>query len=378
MKFKKIKNFLPALLFLVFILIIGLYFCYSPQKDYSENEKRYLEKFPKFTVDTLISGEFGEEFETYLADQIANRDFFVGLNAYYDVASGRNGSKGVYLSENGYLINDPVDKDNYLKLNIDNLNKFSKENKLDSTLLIVPSTGYIMNDLLPKNHNAYNDDKYFDIIEDSAKGLNFINIKNIFKEKAKETQLYYKTDHHWTTNGAYIAYEQYCKSKGIKATEKSGFNIKKYDDFYGTTYSTSALWLTKSDDIEIWENKNLKDSDISVEIEEGNKTTKSNSLYYLKHLEENDKYPIFLDGNHSLVRIKNKASKNGKLLVIKDSYAHCFVPFLVEHYSEIIEVDMRYYKEEVSKIVKAEGIKEVLMLYGIDNISIDTDLRWLK
>ncbi len=378
MKLKKLKKFLPALIFLIFIALIGLLFCFAPKSDYSSNEKRYLEDFPEFTFDTLISGEFGEDFETYLADHISGRDFFVGLNAYYDVASGRNGSKGVYLGSDDYLINDPVDEDNYLALNIEKLKSFSEKNDLNSTLMVVPSTGYIMGDKLPNNHYEYDDNKYYEIIKKNKGDLNFIDLRDTFEEKAEEdVKLYYKTDHHWTTEGAYIAYEEYCKALELNQTPISDFDIKSYDDFYGTTYSTSALWLTPSESIDVWYNKNYSDN-ISVEIVEDGEVKKSNSMYYLDHLEEDDKYPVFLDGNHSLVRIKNSESTGGKLLVIKDSFAHCFTPFLTDNYSEIIMIDMRYYKEDVSKLVEEENIKDTLMIYGLDNLSLDTDIRWLK
>ena len=377
MKFKNIKNHLPTVMFLVFIAVIGLFFCFGPKDTYSSSEKRYLEKPPVFTVERLVSGEFGTDFEKYLSDHTDGRQFFVGLNAYYDLASGRNGSKGVYLSGDDYLINDPIEKDNYLEHNIQTLANFAKNTGVNANLIIVPSTGYIMDKDLPLNHYKYLDEKYFNIIEKNKGNLNFINILDEFKNKATDTNVFYRTDHHWTTNGAYLAYERYCKDKGLTATPKSDFKIKSYPNFYGTTYSTSAYWLTPSENIDVWYNKNHKDN-IRVTIDDGDEKKESESMYFLEHLNEDDKYPVFLDGNHSLVRIKNSDAKGGKLLLLKDSFSHCFAPFVADNYSEIIMIDMRYYKDEVSKLVKDEGITDVLMLYGLDNLSLDTDIRWLK
>ena len=115
-----------------------------------------------------------------------------------------------------------------------------------------------------------------------------------------------------------------------------------------------------------------------VTIQEGKNTEEYKSMFFLRHLQEDDKYPVFLDGNHSLVRIQNKNSDGPKLLLIKDSFAHCMVPFLTNHYSEIVMVDMRYYKLPVSELMEQEGIDQVLMLYGLDNISTDTDLVYLQ
>ncbi|MGN0550587.1 MAG: DHHW family protein [Acutalibacteraceae bacterium] len=377
MQLKNIKKYLPAIVFTVFIFVIGLYFCFAPKKDYSSNEKRYLEQFPKLSWDTLLSGEFGESFETYLSDHTAGRDFFVGLNSYYDLITGRNGSAGVYSGSDNYLINDPPERENYLESNIKKLADFAKNTQLSAKLLVVPSTGYIMDSKLPINHLAYKDDEYFELIEQNKGGLDFINIKDLFREKSDNTKLYYKTDHHWTARGAYIAYEQYCLAAGITATPESDFNIESYGGFHGTTYSTSALWLTPSEDIELWKNKNHK-SNISVKIEDGEKVKENDSLFFLSHLEQDDKYPVYLDGNHALVTIKNENSNGGKLLIIKDSFAHCLTPFLADNYSEIIMVDMRYYKQPVSELVKSNNISDALILYGLDNLSTDSDIRWLK
>lgn len=379
MNLRNLKKYLPAVVFCAFIGVMCLLFLFSPGRTYSSNEKRYLTTFPKFTADTFFSGQFGKEYETYISDQTAGRDFFVGLNAYYDLFSGRNGSNGVYLGKDNYLINKPVSRENQLESNLKTFAKFVKETGVDTTLLIAPSTGYIMDDKLPLNHLSYLDDEYFELIEKNKGDMDFINIKNLFKEKAADTQLYYRTDHHWTTRGAYTAYQAYCAEKGLTAAPEDHFDIRKYPDFYGTTYSTSALWLTPPDEIELWYDRDYQGQDnIHVTIEEGDKKKENDSFFFLSHLDEDDKYPVFLDGNHSLVRIENKAASGGKLLLLKDSFGHSIAPFLSENYSEIIMVDLRYYKLPVSELIQKEGITEMLVLYGLDNLCNDTDVAWLK
>ena len=374
---RNIKKYMPAVVFCVFIFAMGLLFLFLPKQSYSSNEKRYLSTFPEFNADTLLSGKFGTEFETFLSDHTAGRNFFVGLNAYYDLVCGRNGSNGVYACADNYLINVPVDTDNRLESNIQTLATFAADTNADASLLIVPSVGYIMEDKLPRVHDNYSDDAYFDIIEKNKGELNFINIKQLFKGNAQEKQLYYRTDHHWTTQGAYLAYTAYCAAQGITPAPESSFEKETFENFYGTTYSTSALWLTPPDDIELWRNK-ANEENVHVTIQEGKSTEEYKSMFFLRHLQEDDKYPVFLDGNHSLVRIQNKNSDGPKLLLIKDSFAHCMVPFLTNHYSEIVMVDMRYYKLPVSELMEQEGIDQVLMLYGLDNISTDTDLVYLQ
>ncbi len=374
---RNIKKYMPAVVFCVFIFAMGLLFLLLPKQSYSSNEKRYLSTFPEFNADTLLSGKFGTEFETFLSDHTVGRNFFVGLNAYYDLICGRNGSNGVYACADNYLINVPVDTDNRLESNIQTLAKFASDTNADASLLIVPSVGYIMEDKLPRVHYSYLDDAYFDVIEENKGELDFMNIKQLFKDNAQEKQLYYRTDHHWTTQGAYLAYTAYCAAQGITPTPESSFEKETFGNFYGTTYSTSALWLTPPDDIELWHNKTHEEN-VRVTIQEGESIEEHNSMFFLSHLQEDDKYPVFLDGNHSLVRIENENSDGPKLLLIKDSFAHAMVPFLADHYSEIVMVDMRYYKLPVSELMEQKGIDEVLMLYGLDNISTDTDLVYLQ
>lgn len=375
---KKILHFIPAVIFLVFIFSMGLLFIFLPKEDYSVNEKRYLEDFPKTTFENICFGDFDTEFETYMSDHIAGRDFFVGMNAYYNLYTGRNGANGVYAGKDNYLINDPVDRENNLESNLKIFADFTKANNLNTNLMIIPSTGYIMSDKLPENHKEYLDEQYFDTIQQNLGDMKFISVMNAFKLAAQSgDQLYYRTDHHWTTPGAYLAYLQYCKSVGLTQTPENAFEKTTVTGFYGTTYSTSALWNTPPDNIEFWENRSNLGA-VSVKITEGTTTKENDSYFFLSHLDEADKYPTFLDGNHALVEIKNENAQGGKLLVIKDSFAHAMVPFLSENYSDIIMVDLRYYKSPISEIVKEYGITDCLVLYSLDNFATDTDVAFLS
>ena len=374
-------KYVPAFVFIVFIFGMAIWFIFSPKTDYSSSEKRYLQKFPEVSFENVESGKFGNDFESYFADHFPVRNLWVGLNAYYALDTGNNGAGGVYNCSNGYLINKPVSTDNKLSVNVKAVADFKKSIDVPVTMMLAPSTGYIADDVLPAVHDKYNDDMYF---EDTAKTLfdnniSFVDLRKTFKDAyANGTQLYYKTDHHWTTVGAYTAYEQLCKQLGISPAPKEKFSIEQYPGFYGTTYSTSCFWLTLPDTIEVWNNNANNPENISVKITEGTKTEEYNSMFFYDHIDEDDKYPVFLDGNHALTEITNSNAKGGTLVMIKDSFSHCLAPFLAENYSKIIMVDMRYYKNSVSDLIKAENPEQVLVVYGIDNIATDTDIVWLK
>lgn len=377
----KIGKYIPAVVFLIFIYGMALWFLFSPKTDYSSSEKRYLQKFPDANVEKVLSGEFGSEFETFFADQFPQRNTWVGLNAYTALAEGNNGASGVYNCKNGYLINKPVSTDNSLDKNVGAVVDFAKTIDAPTTVMLVPSTGYIADDVLPTFHDKYNDDEDISKISStlSKEKIGFVDLRERFKSEYKNgSQLYYKTDHHWTTKGAYTGYQELCKALGITPIDDSTLKKDSYPDFYGTTYSSSGFWLTPPDNIEIWSNPKNSDKNISVKITEGANVKTSGSMYFTDHLKEDDKYPVFIDGNHALTEITNTNAKNGTILLIKDSFSHSLAPFLAENCSKVVLVDLRYYKESVSQLVSTYNPEQVVVLYGIDNLATDTDIVWLK
>ena len=375
-------RFAPAVLFVAFIFAMAIWFVVNPKADYSSSEKRYLQQFPETSVDTVLSGEFSEKFETYFADHFPQRNMWVGLNSYYNLGIGLNGRNGVYNSADGYLINVPVNKENYVRKNIRVLAEFKEKiGDVPMTVMLAPSTGYIATDKLPLIHDSYNDDTYF---AETAKtlgesGVNFVDLRETFKQKyAEGVQLYYRTDHHWTTDGAYEGYVKLCEKLGVQPADKDSFAKTAYGGFYGTTYSTSGYWLTKPDSITVYDNQENTDKNITVKISEDGKDNHYGSMFFYNHIDEDDKYPVFLDGNHALTEIQNKNAKNGTIVVIKDSFSHSLAPFLAENYSKVVLVDLRYYKQSVSDLIKKENPEQVVALYGIDNLATDTDIVWLQ
>lgn len=385
MHFKDDKSrygkYAPAFVFLIFIFGMAVWFLLNPKSEYSSSEKRYLQQFPEISVNKVLDGSFGTEFESYFADQFPARSFWVGLNAYYTLDTGNNGANGVYNCNNGYLINKPVSTNNKLEKNVSAIVKFKNSIDVPVTVMFAPSTGYVTDNVLPAVHDKYNDDNYFEQTSKtlSENGIAFTDLRKTFKEAyADGNQLYYKTDHHWTTLGAYTAYQKLCEQLNINPAPKEKFDIKSYGGFYGTTYSTSGFWFTQPDSIQIWDNPENTDKNIKVKISEGTNTDEFGSMYFYNHLDEDDKYPVFIDGNHALTEITNSNAKGGTILLVKDSFSHSLAPFLAENYSKIILVDMRYYKMSVSQIVEQEKPEQVVFLYGIDNIATDTDLVWIK
>lgn len=376
---KKGYKRLPMIVFLMFIGVMCVLFFALPKKEYSSSEKRYLAKMPQFNEKNLFSGSFRDDAESFIEDHTAGRDFWVGLAAYYNLSLGNNGAKGVYNGRDGYLINDPENMDG-LSRNAGYIEEFAEHMKarldVPTAVMVAPSTGYICEDKLPAVHKEYRDDEAFAELGSIFQAAQFVDIREDFKAAYQNgAQVFYRTDHHWTTHGAYTAYQALGKPLGFVPNDESIYEKTAYPGFYGTTYSTSGYRMTKPDEIEVWDNPNNK---IKVTINDG-EVTENEDMYFYSHLDEDDKYPVFLDGNHSYTVIENKKSESKEtLLVVKDSFAHSLVPFLADHYQKIIMVDMRYYALPLQPIIEKEAVDKVLFLYSLDNLATDVDIGFIE
>lgn len=372
---KKLYKHLPAVIFGGFISVMLILLIVLPKKDFSSSEKRYLEKAPAFSLSAVFSGQFEKSFENFISDHTAGRNFWVGFNAYFNKAMGNNAPKGVYFGKDGYLINDPCEMTNFSR-NAGYLEEFAADVKQRTgtpvTVAVAPSTGYVCADKLPKFHNTYHDDEAFAELQETFKTASFADLRSCLQTAyADGNQVFYRTDHHWTAYGAFTAYRELGSALGYTPNDESAYTKTPYPGFYGTTYSTSGFWMVPSENIEVWDNP-ANDETVSVTITDGDKVIEQKDMFFYSHLDEDDKYPVYLDGNHPYTVIKNtKATSDKKLMVIKDSFAHSLVPYLADHYSEIIMVDLRYFANPLSDIVEKEKVDQVLVLYSLDNLATD-------
>ena len=378
MKVKNIIKYLPAFIFCGFIFVFMVLWVILPKETFSEQEKRNLAEFPELTGDTILSGDFQKELDTYLSDHTPARNFFVGLNADYELVSGRNGSNGIYLGSDNYLFAKPSEDSKQLEKNAQFISEFADFSAIPVYMTLIPSSGYINTEKLPLVHEEYRDGEIIDNFRKKlSERITFIDVKNDFK-KDSGGDLYYRTDHHWTAKGAYKCYALLGEKMGYTPVSEYCFSKESIEGFYGTSYSKSCLWFVQPDNIELWSNKSQAEGSVTVEIKDGSDAKSNDSYFFREQLQNDDKYPVYLDGNHSFVRIKNiSASSDKKLIVVKDSYAHSIVPFLSQNYSEIIMVDLRYYKKDISLLAEEEKADAILILYSLYNLSQDKSISFL-
>ncbi len=368
-----------AVVFFLFLAVCGVSMAVSlcrKDNDFLEREKRYKNELPEFSAGTLLDGTFLKETEEkWLPDRFPFRDFWVGVNAYWTLLEGRNAQRDVYLAKDGYLINDPeaFDTERFTE-NLRNFEAFAQQTGLPAKLLAVPASGYVNKDRLPLGHGTYHDGELFALAAETLETVELIDVREALSEGNRTADMFYRTDHHLTARGNYVLYQRWCEAVGLEPLPESAFTVESHDGFYGTTWSASGYWLTKPDTVELWDSG----AEVEVTISDGKRVKTSDSLFFREHLQELDQYPVYLDGNHALVRIENPSAERGTLLIVKDSYAHCFATFAANEYRTVYMVDLRYYRDGfLSDFAAEQGVDEILYLYGVDNLLTDSNSGWL-
>ena len=358
----KKHNLAAVILFCGFLITMAAGYL-LPKKAFSEMEKRYLAEAPALSWKNVFSGQWGKDAEEYLTDHVPGRNLFVGINAYMELLAGRQHLKDVWLEE-GKLLEAPVALDEKaISRNMKAINSFAESLGQRVDVMVVPSAGWAA------GVDGYTDEDTLDAISAAAgDGVTVISVEEIYRGKP---ELYYNTDHHWTSQGAHLGYKAYMEAVGREYRAAEDFQITVAENFQGSTYSRSALWLTPAETIELWQGSD------ALTVTNGETEGVHEGIFYRERLEEADKYTVFLDGNHSIVRVQNP-DKQGKLLVIRDSYSNCLGGFLAESYGEVVLIDLRYYRQAVSELAGQEGFDNILVCYSCANFLTDTNLMLLR
>ncbi len=241
------------------------------------------------------------------------------------------------------------------------------------TAMLVPSPATVLRDKLPCHAVLYDDALLYKEAGEILTSGSLLDIRGALQEASKTEQVYYKTDHHWTLAGAEVGYRAYCETVGRKAYDRESFDVREISDsFYGTLYS-KALDCDAQPDV-----MSAAQSLPAVAVQCDGREQKG--IYDTRKLGEKDKYAYFFGGNYGEVIIRSReegTEKQPKLLVIKDSFANSMIPFLLQDYSEIRMLDMRYFKASVAGYLKKFQPAEILVLYEMSNFAQDKNLNKL-
>lgn len=362
-----------AIAFFILIFIFPVIFFISDKKDFSETENRSLEKCPEISVESVADKSYMNGIEAYLSDHFPARINWVKAKLNLERLSGKELINNIYITDDRMYEKLPEPDYDEIDLSVNSINKFAEMYDTKTFVMIAPTSAGIYKDEL-EPYLPQVDQKKF-INEIYGKFADNVHKIDIFSAmySARDEYIYYRTDHHWTSKGAFTAYKAAARKMGLPCYED--YDVEKAaDDFRGTFYSKCLYDGIKPDQIDIFKPGNNVVA-YSLTLNDGINEEYARDIYFPEFLETNDKYCLFLGHNRALTKIKTNADTKRKLLLIKDSYANSFVPFLIQNYSEISVIDLRYVKTCITDYADPNEFDHTLFLYNASTFSIDKNIK---
>lgn len=412
---KKILQYPIAVLFALFISVFFLVDVFNSDRAFSEFENTSLAQKPSFSWSSFVDGSFGSKYVKYINEQFLGRDNWISMKAVADMGLGRIESHGVTYGDDHYLMEklEIVEDQNYpanAGTNIVKQTSLNRSNGMVSSFLqmydqpitfsLVPNSYAILEDEVPTGFPGADQQAYtqqiYQMLSEADDQLEIVDFSDTLSQH-KDEYIYYRTDHHWTTLGAYYAYVAYCEQKGLTPVSLEELEENKVEDFYGTFYSKAKRPSQPADTItwydvdvdefafvaNLQQDKQLAQLGEVVQ-EDGLELLRVDGMMDRRKFEVRDKYAAFMWGNSGYVKIKSshnlnhQEGKTSRLLLFKDSYANSMIPYLTYNYDEIIVVDLRYMAKSTKELMQEE-FDDIFVMYNFSTyVSGASDLAKLK
>ncbi len=361
--------------FVVLLFVVMFLNIITPTSKTSVAENRELQQRPSMSLSRLLDGKFASEYTKFLSDQFINRDGLIKIKAKFDLMTGKKEINGVYIAKNDYLMEGfKRSDDNSTLSKLSEINKFTNNNTgLKVSMMLVPNKVEIYSNLLPKSNPNDSQKEYVNFVKKNLDSkIKVVELFDVFEKNKNNIDLYFKTDHHWTTDGAYLAYVEYCKALNLEPINENMLerNLAS-DSFKGSLYYKNGAEIGFPDELYLYLNKN-EDKPVLVKYYDDLK--KVPSLYDVSKLQGRDPYEVFTGGNHTQIKIRTNIDTKRKLLVVKDSYANAMLPFLVNNFSEINIVDLRYFTGSLQDVIQNNELTDVLFLNNINTFNTDSSI----
>ncbi|MBQ5319485.1 MAG: hypothetical protein J6K17_10345 [Oscillospiraceae bacterium] len=373
-----VVNLITCIAFFGILIAFPIITIFAPKESFSDIENRTLQSMPEASAKTIYDRSYMNKLETYISDHFAGRTDWIKMKTAVETFAGKYERNGIYILDDRLV--EKVEEPDYafIDKSINAINKFVSDNDVPVYFMLVPTSAEIYRDQLPESAPNANQRELINYVYGAlSKNASTIDVYPAMQAE-KFNYIYYRTDHHWTTQGAYIAYQTAGKKMGYEPVPREMYDIEHASDsFLGTFYSKALYGGIEKDSIDIYHyNGGSSVKDVLITSEYGKDPASYDSMYFREFLDVKDKYSTFLGTNQPLVTIKTD-SEGGKLLMFKDSYAHCYVPFLTQHYSEITLVDMRYIQMSYKGLLNPEDYDQVMFLYNASSFMTDINLRKL-
>lgn len=411
---KRILQYPLFVIFAIFIVCFSVFDMTQNKKAYSEFENRDLAQRPTFSIASFIDTTFSKDYTTYVNDQFWGRDFWINLKAVTELALGKTENNGVLYGKDGYMFEKlqiveerpagagtNVVAQNRFNRSVNAVKEFLGKYDIPVTVSIVPNSSEILKEKLPSGYTAIDQNKYIKEIyqEFPQENNTFLNFYDALKAHDEE-YIYYHTDHHWTTLGAYYAYEAYCTEKGLTPVSLDSLSANNMEDFYGTFYNKAKKPGSISDTI-TWYDVSVESCIFSIDDvpqnaatiakgslleEEGMTMLSVDTMCDTDKFETRDKYAALMWGNPGIMKIKSSHNldhqdgKTSRLLLIKDSYANSMIPYLTYNYDEIYVIDLRYFplKQKFGEYLLSHEFSDIFVMYNFSTFISDDGVVYLK
>lgn len=371
---KKSTSWCICSIFLVFIALFFLLNLVLPDRDFSQQENRSLQQLPKLTVESFVSGEFMSDFESYCSDQFAMRDRWISMKARMELLLGKSENNGVFLCDQQLLEPFTAPQNSDLDARIYAINALTDNISVPVYVGLIPSASEILRDQLP---GGVRNDSQLQVIDYVYSRINTstVDVAGALQEHSGE-YIFYRTDHHWTGLGAYYGFRALSEAMGFSAPTLESYIQRRTvsEDFYGTTYSTSGFAWVDPDSMEIFREQPENTVIWRYEGPEGQEIP----LYDVTRLDVKDKYSFYLGGNTPRLVIDTGVDNKPVLLILRDSYCDSLTPFLLDEFSEIHILDLRYFRNSIASYVEENAVDQVLVLYSVNNFCTDRNLVLLS
>ena len=365
------------ILFSVFFVGMFLLDCVTPDRTVSELENTTLTQRPKVTAQILSSAglnRFFNDYTQYTKDQIPGRDAWISLQSFVETALlQKTQSGGILLGDKGQMFDRTYglvsSEERTLPRNIAAVASLAARCPGKVYVMVAPAASSIYPERVPAHAPLLQEESYLGQIQaavEQAGGV-YLPLEDALSAH-KDEYIYYRTDHHWTTQGAYYAYSELCGALGLEPFDRAAHTVVDVPDFYGTFYSRARTWNAQPDTLTYYD----LDNPLTIYTVTGpgmpteGQTT---GLYDLDKLDVYDKYAAFLHGNNGLSRVEGDGE--GRILVIKDSYANSLIPFLTANYAQIDVMDLRNYNYGLDGLIAENGYDQILVLYSFDSFKSD-------
>jgi hypothetical protein len=359
------KQPLSAVIALITVMILMFDFL-GPIRVFSSYENRYLTQRPPLNWQDVVDGKWMLTYEEFINDQFMIRDGWITLKSFSERFLMKQENNGILFGKDGYLFDKIMELNQQASLNLRYLAEFEKLVNAPLTSMIIPNSYAIYPHLLPKGAPLLNQ---VDLIEKWDNNLNLLRVDGQLLANNAQS-LYYKNDHHWNLQGAYIAYTVLCEQWGLTPLLYESFAIEYQTDFLGTYYAKAKPSSVIADRLEFID-------PVIHSYRVGDKTF--SSIIDRNKLSTHDKYGAFLHGNIGLSTVTVNETKNpSRLLVIKDSYANSLIPFLTMHFDEIVIVDLRHFSGSLSAVMQSESFDQILFIQNFSNFTTDAHLAKLR